>query len=70
MLAKLLAISVLGVGAIALIVGLSALFAWPVQLLWNGVAVHVIDGLHPLTFLQAWGLAILSGFLFKSISRK
>ena len=52
--------------AIPLAVGLSALFAWPVQLLWNGVAVNVIDGLHKVSFLQAWGLTILSSFLFKS----
>lgn len=52
--------------AIPLAVGLSALLAWPVQLLWNGVAVDVIDGLHKVSFLQAWGLTILSRFLFKS----
>lgn len=51
---------------VALAIGLSALFALPVQYLWNHVAVHAVDGLHPLTFLHAWGLNILTSFLFKS----
>jgi hypothetical protein len=54
------------IGAVALLVGLSALFALPVQLLWNGVAVNVVDGLHKVSFLHAWGLTLLSSFLFKS----
>lgn len=62
MLVKLFAIF----GVLALAVGLSALLAWPVQILWNGVAVKAIDGLHQVSFLQAWGLALLSSFLFKS----
>lgn len=62
MLGKILLV----LAALPLVVGLSALFAWPVQLLWNGVAIHAIDGLHKLSFLQAWGLTILSSFLFKS----
>lgn len=66
MLTKLVAVLMVGVGAIALLVGLSALFAWPVQLLWNGVAVNVVDGLHKVSFLQAWGLSLLTGLLFKS----
>lgn len=62
MIVKLVAVF----GVLALAVGFSALYAWPVQLLWNGVAVHAVDGLHKLSFLQAWGLTLLSSFLFKS----
>lgn len=62
MLVKLAAVF----GVLALAVGFSALFAWPVQLLWNGVATKAIDGLNTIGFLQAWGLTLLSSFLFKS----
>ena len=62
MFAKLLTVFL----ALALAVGLSALVAWPVQILWNGVAVNAIDGLHKVSFLHAWGLTLLSSFLFKS----
>jgi len=47
--------------------GLSALLSWPVQLLWNNVAVYAIDGLHTLNFLSAWGLTVLASLLFKSL---
>lgn len=62
MLLKLAAI----VGILALAVGFSALIAWPVQLLWNGVVTQAINGTNTISFLQAWGLSILSSFLFKS----
>lgn len=66
MLTKLIVVLVGVLGAVALLVGLSALFAWPVQLLWNGVAVDAVDGLNRISFLQAWGLSFLTGLLFKS----
>ena len=48
----------------------SALFivlilSWPVQLLWNWL-MPTIFGLTKITILQAAGLLLLSGFIFKS----
>lgn len=40
MMVKLIAI----VGVFGLAVGISALLAWPVQVLWNNVATRAIDG--------------------------
>lgn len=53
------------VGFIVLFVFLSFLFSWPVWMLWNGCLVGVVDGVHQITWLQAWGLSILCSFLFK-----
>lgn len=66
MLVKIVTLLAGIVGFVALAVGLSALVAWPVQLLWNGVAVSAIDGLHKVSFLHAWGLTLLSHLLVKS----
>lgn len=34
-------------------------------LLWNGSLVGAVDGVHEITFLQAFGLSILARILFK-----
>lgn len=47
------------------LVGLSALMALPVKWLWNGVCVSLFAA-PEVTFLQAWGLSVLCGILFKS----
>lgn len=52
-------------GLLIVAVGLSALYAWPVQLLWNGI-LPVVFGIAKITFLQAWGLTVLASLLFKS----
>jgi len=52
---------------IALLVVAAILFAWPVQLLWNGCLISAVDGVHPITFWQAIGLNFLF-FLFKGTS--
>ena len=57
------------VGFVALVVGLSALFAVPVMLLWNYVVPHQF-GLKEIDFLHAWALNVLCGFIFKSSSIK
>ena len=54
------------VGAIAFILGLSFLLAWPVMLLWNGCLVDAVTVVKPIGWLQAWGINILAAFLFKS----
>lgn len=54
------------VGSIAFLLGLSFLLAWPVMLLWNGCLVDAVTVVKPIGWLQAWGIAILIGFLFKT----
>ncbi len=55
------------IGAGIAIILLTGIFlALPVQLLWNGCLVGAVDGVHPITFLQALGLYILFSILFKS----
>ncbi len=53
------------VGFIGIFVLLSFILAWPVMALWNGCLVGAVDGVHQITWLQAWGLSILCSFLFK-----
>jgi hypothetical protein len=38
---------------------LTALLTWPAQYLWNTCLVGAIDGVHRISFMQAWGLTIL-----------
>lgn len=54
------------VGGIGLIVFLSFLLSLPVMLLWDAVMPQIFTGLHEITWLQAWGLSLLCGLLFKS----
>ncbi len=56
--------------AIATLVALSFIFSWPVYMLWNGCLVGAVNGFNEVTWLQAWGISILCGFLFKSTSSK
>ena len=52
--------------AIILVVALGLIFSLPVMLLWNGCLVGAIAGVNEITWLQAWGIMILFGLLFKS----
>ena len=45
---------------------LSFLLSLPVYLLWNGCLVGAVSGVATVTWLQAWGLTVLCGFLFKT----
>jgi len=54
------------VGGIGLIVLLSFLLSWPVMMLWNGCLVDAVTGVKEVTWLQAWGISLLCGLLFKS----
>jgi hypothetical protein len=62
------------IGAVVLgIIGilfLSFLLSWPVYMLWNGCLVGAVAGVSEVTWLQAWGLTVLCGFLFKSTVSK
>ena len=52
--------------SIAGILLLSFLLSWPVYMLWNGCLVSAVAGVSEVTWLQAWGITILCGFLFKT----
>ena len=54
------------IGGVAFLVCLSLLLSLPVYFLWNGCLVGAIEGVKEVTWLQAWGLMILSSFLFKT----
>jgi hypothetical protein len=47
---------------------LSFVLSWPVMMLWNGCLVDAVTGIKEITWLQGWGISILSGILFKSTS--
>ena len=52
--------------AIAGVLLLSFLLSWPVYMLWNGCLVDAVTGVNEVTWLQAWGIVVLSGLLFKT----
>ena len=62
-IAGIIGVVVLGLAGL---LALSFLLSWPVYMLWNGCLVGAIAGVSEVTWLQAWGLTILCGFLFKS----
>jgi len=53
------------VGAIALLMFISFLCSWPIYMLWNSCLVGALAGVAEIGWLQAWGIAVLSGLLFK-----
>lgn len=61
-------VSIVGVlsAAIGLIVFFGLLFSLPVMWLWNIALVPAIPGIVEIGWLQAWGLLVLSGLMFKS----
>jgi hypothetical protein len=61
-------ITVLGkiFGAVIFFVLFSFLLSWPVMMLWNGCLVDAVTGVKEVTWMQAWGLSLLCGILFKS----
>jgi len=56
---------IVGIGVVGLVVIIAALVSIPVWLLWNWL-MPAIFGLKTISWLQALGLSILSGLLFKS----
>jgi hypothetical protein len=42
----------------------------PVMLLWNYCLVGAVAGVSNIGWLQAWGIMVLCGFLFKSSTSK
>jgi phosphotransferase system glucose/maltose/N-acetylglucosamine-specific IIC component len=55
---------------VGIVVVLGLLFSYPVMLLWNGCLVPAVDGVKEIGWLQAWGLMILFGILFKTTATK
>ena len=53
-------------GVVVFVIGLSFLFSWPVYMLWNGCLLTAVDGVHEITWLQAWGISALCSCLFKN----
>ena len=54
------------VSGVLFLVFLSFLLSWPVYMLWNAFLVDAVTGVKEVTWLQAWGINLLSGFLFKT----
>ena len=54
------------IGAFVFLLFLSFLLSWPVFMLWNGCLVDAVSGVKEVTWLQAWGLNLLAGMLFKT----
>lgn len=60
---KAIAFVIAGVG---IIVFFGLLMSLPVMWLWNACLVAAIPGVKEIGWLQAWGIMVLSGLLFKS----
>ena len=60
---KIIGLVIISFGALLL---LSFCLSYPVYLLWNGCLVDAVTGVKEVTWLQAWGISILMGMLFKS----
>jgi hypothetical protein len=51
---------------VVMVVAIGLLFSLPVMLLWNGCLVGAVTGVNEISWLQAWGILVLAGLLFKS----
>jgi hypothetical protein len=51
---------------VVMVIAIGLLFSLPVMLLWNGCLVGAITGVNEISWLQAWGILVLAGLLFKS----
>jgi uncharacterized membrane protein len=58
----------IGVFLTVLLIGvlLSFVLSWPIMVLWNSCLVPAVQGINEIDWMQAWGLSLLSGFLFRS----
>jgi hypothetical protein len=62
---RVVGIAVVGIAAI-IVLGL--ILSLPVMWLWNACLVAAIPGIKEIGWLQAWGILILCGLLFKNTS--
>lgn len=51
---------------IAAVVFFSFVLSWPVMWLWNNALVGAVVGVNEVSWLQAWGISVLCGLLFKT----
>lgn len=54
------------VGAITIVVIVGLIFSLPVMWLWNLCLIPAVHGVNEIGWIQAWGIAVLCGLLFKS----
>lgn len=57
--------SIFLITVIVLAIALGAVVAFPIMLLWNGCLVGAVVGVNEITYLQSWGLYLLSHLMFK-----
>jgi hypothetical protein len=48
------------------VLAMGLIMSLPVWLLWNYCLVGAVDGIHEITWFTAWGIFVLSNFLFKA----
>jgi hypothetical protein len=65
---KLIAIIAAVALALVGVVCVSFLLSWPVYMLWNECLVGAVRGVNQVSWLQAWGIMVLFGILFKETS--
>ena len=53
------------IAGFAIVVFVGLLFSLPVMWLWNAALVPAIPGIKTIGWVQAWGILMLCGFLFK-----
>ena len=58
---------IVGLAGILLV---SFLLSWPTMMLWNYCLVDAVSGIKEITWLQAWGISVLCGILFRTSSSK
>lgn len=62
LLAKLIIVA----AGLAFLLFISFLLAWPVMILWNACLIPAFpEIISPIGWMQAWGISILCGILFK-----
>ena len=70
MLDKVITVVGATVVVLAVVVILGLVLSFPLMLLWNGCVVPAVNGVQEITWLQAWGILIVSNLLFKNTSYK
>lgn len=63
---KLGAVAALGLLLLLSAIVIGVILAWPIQWLWNHSLVGTIDGIHPISFWQAYGIFLLVNLVFRS----
>jgi hypothetical protein len=56
------------IAGFAIVVFVGLLFSLPVMWLWNAALVPAIPGIKTIGWVQAWGILMLCGFLFKPMT--